>query len=85
MIFCLFLLYLVVIGDVVSHQVAKGAAVTLTDENNVDEEIAVKKKGGTMIAIDNAVMEDAEMIEIGGGAMIEMIVEGENEIITEKC
>ena len=85
MIFCLFLLYLVVIGDVVSHQVAKGAAVTLTDENNVDEEIAVKKKGGTMIAIDNAVMEDAEMIEIEEEeATIETIVGGENAITTEK-
>ena len=77
-------MYLVVIRGVVSHRVAKGAAATLTDENNVDEEIAVKKKGGTTIAIGIDVMEDAEMIEIGGGAIIEMIVEGENAIITEK-
>lgn len=86
------MLYRVEIKSVVSHQVASGGVeATLTDENNVNAEIAEKKNAEMeVVATVVEVAVDDVMIEIAEG-MTEIMIkkmrgikERQTEIITEK-
>ena len=87
------MLYRVEIKSVVSHQVASGGVeATLTDENNVNAEIAEKKNAEMEVVVATVVevAVDDVMIEIAEG-MTEIMIkkmrgikERQTEIITEK-